>query len=71
MQALGIGGVFCVLSMVLIYLGKQLIGEYIFSESRFLLLEPLVLSFIEAQMLTKAINLEISDLAQNTSNRSK
>jgi len=68
MQALGIISFFCcVLSMVLIYLGRQLTGEYIFATSLFLLLGSLVLSFVETQLSTKAINLELSDLEQETS----
>lgn len=72
MQALGIGSFFCcVLSMVLIYLGRQLTGEYIFASSLFLLLGSLILSFIETQLSTKAITLELSDLEQKTSKRTK
>ncbi len=68
MQALGIGSFFCcVLSMVMMYLDKQLIGEYIFAMSLFLLLGSLVLSFIETQISTKALNLELSDLEQKSS----
>ncbi len=68
MQALGIGSFFCcVLSMVMMYLDKQLTGEYIFAISLFLLLASLVLSFIETQISTKALNLELSDLEKRSS----
>lgn len=63
MQALGIASFFCcVLCMVVLYLGKQQVGEYIFGLSLFLLLGSLLLSFIETQISTKAIGIELSDL---------
>lgn len=63
MQALGIASFFsCVLCMVLLYLGKQQVAEYIFGLSLFLLLGSLLLSFIETQISTKAIEIELSDL---------
>ena len=68
MQALGIGSFCCcVFSMVMIYLGRQLTGEYVFGASLFLLLASLVLSFIETQISTRAINLELSDLEEKSS----
>ena len=67
MQALGIGSFFCcVLSMVFMYLHKQAVGEYVFGASLFLLLASLTLSFIETQISTKALNLELSDLEDRT-----
>lgn len=63
MQALGIASFFsCVLCMVLLYLGKQQVAEYIFGLSLFLLLGSLLLSFMETQISTKAIEIELSDL---------
>lgn len=63
MQALGIASFFsCVLCMVVMYLGKQVAAEYIFGLSLFLLLGSLLLSFIETQISTKAISIELSDL---------
>jgi len=63
MQALGIASfISCVLCMVLMYLGKQLSAEFVFGLSLFLLLGSLILSFIETQISTKAINIELSDL---------
>ncbi len=63
MQALGIGSFFsCVLSMVLMYLSRQQIADYIFGLSLFLLLGSLILSFIETQISTRALNIEFSDL---------
>lgn len=68
MQALGIASFFCcVLCMVLMYLGRQVIAEYIFGASLFLLLGSLLISFIETQISTKAIKLELKDLEENTS----
>lgn len=68
MQALGIASFFCcVLCMVLMYLGRQVIAEYIFGASLFLLLGSLFISFIETQISTKAIKLELKDLEENTS----
>lgn len=70
MQALGIVSFFCcVLCMVLMYLGRQLVAEYIFGASLFLLLGSLFLSFIETQISTKAIKLELKDLEENTSSK--
>jgi len=67
MQALGIASFFCcVLCMVLMYLGKQVIAEYIFGTSLFLLLGSLLLSFIETQISTRAIKLELEDLESNS-----
>ena len=67
MQALGIASFFCcVLCMVLMYLGKQVIADYIFGASLFLLLGSLLISFIETQISTRAINLELKDLEENT-----
>jgi hypothetical protein len=70
MQALGIASFFCcVLCMVLRYLGRQVVAEYIFGASLFLLLGSLFLSFIETQISTKAIKLELKDLEENTSSK--
>lgn len=70
MQALGIASFFCcVLSMVLMYLREQQTADLIFGASLFLLLASLVLSFIETQISTKALNLELSDLEQKSTNR--
>lgn len=63
MQALGIASFFaCVLSMVFMYLSEQQWAEYIFGLSLFLLLGSLFLSFVEIQISTKAIKLELQDL---------
>lgn len=70
MQALGIASFFsCVLCMVLMYLGRQVIAEYVFGLSLFLLLGSLLLSFIETQISTKAINIELSDLENLSRNK--
>ena len=70
MQALGIASFFCcVLCMVLMDLGRQVVAEYIFGASLFLLLGSLFLSFIETQISTKAIKLELKDLEENTSSK--
>lgn len=67
MQALGIASFFsCVLCMVLMYLGKQQVADYVFGLSLFLLLGSLLLSFIETQISTRAINIELSDLERKT-----
>ena len=63
MQALGVASFFsCVLCMVLLYLDRQLYAEYVFALSLFLLLGSLLLSFIETQISTRAISMELSDL---------
>jgi len=67
---LGIGSFFCcVLSMVLMYLSRQVVADYIFGISLFLLLGSLVLSFIETQISTRALNLELSDLESVSSKK--
>ena len=72
MQALGILSFFsCVLSMVLMYLREQQTADLVFGASLFLLLASLTLSFIETQISTKALNLELSDLEQKTVKRPK
>ena len=71
MQALGIASFFCcVLCMVLMCLGRQVIADYVFGVSLFLLLGSLLISFIETQISTKAINLELKDLEENTPSES-
>ena len=70
MQALGIGSFFCcVLSMVLMYLSRQVIAEYIFGLSLFLLLASLALSFAETQISTRALNLELSNLESDSAKK--
>ena len=72
MQALGIASFFCcVLSMVLMYLREQQNADLIFGISLFLLLGALTLSFIETQISTKALNLELSDLEERSTGRMK
>ena len=72
MQALGIASFFCcVLSMVLMYLREQQSADLVFGISLFLLLGALTLSFIETQISTKALNLELSDLEERSSGRIK
>lgn len=67
MQALGIGSFFCcVLCMVLMYLDRQVLGDYIFGASLFLLLGSLSLSFWETQISTRALNIELSDLEESS-----
>tara|TARA_A100000171_G_scaffold23213_1_gene21594 strand:+ start:1639 stop:2052 length:414 start_codon:yes stop_codon:yes gene_type:complete len=67
MQALGIASFFCcVLSMVLMYLREQQTADLVFGASLFLLLASLTLSFIETQISTKALNLELSDLEKKS-----
>lgn len=68
MQAFGIGSFFCcVLSMILIYFSRRVLADYVFGFSLFLLLVSLVLSFIETQISTKALSLELSDLESKSS----
>lgn len=70
MQALGIASFFsCVLCMVLMYLCRQQIADYVFGLSLFLLLGSLLLSFVETQISTRAISIELSDL-ENQSRQS-
>ncbi|MFT6216600.1 MAG: hypothetical protein ACJAS3_003013 [Roseivirga sp.] len=70
MQALAILSFFsCVLSMVFMYLHRQQLADVIFGASLFLLLASLTLSFIETQISTKALSLELSDLEEKTSKK--
>ncbi|MFN3556178.1 MAG: DUF2721 domain-containing protein [Bacteroidales bacterium] len=63
MQIYGVGSLLlCVLSMFLIYVGKNLAAEIIFGLGLVLLIISLAISIWEINISVKALNLHISDL---------
>ena len=56
----------CVLSIFFLYIGAESEGYYAFGVSLVLLLISLILSFIETQISTKALNYELSDMEEMT-----
>ncbi|TVQ86088.1 MAG: DUF2721 domain-containing protein [Bacteroidetes bacterium] len=63
MQIYGVGSLlFCVLSMFLIYVGRNLAAEIIFGFGLVMLIISLAISIWEINISVKALNLHISDL---------
>lgn len=63
MQIYGVGSLlFCVISMFLIYVGRNLAAEIIFGLGLVLLIISLAISIWEIIISVKALNLHISDL---------
>jgi len=63
MQIYGVGSLlFCVLSMFLIYVGRNLAAEIIFGIGLIMLIVSLAISIWEINISVKALNLHISDL---------
>lgn len=63
MQIYGVGSLlFCVISMFLIYIGKNLAAEIIFGVGLILLIISLAISIWEINISVKALKLHISDL---------
>lgn len=68
MQIYGVGSLlFCVVSMFLIYVGKNLAAEIIFGIGLVLLIISLTISIWEIIISVKALNLHISDVEQGQS----
>lgn len=66
MQIFGVGSFFgCVLCMLLIFTGYELIGKYVFAASLLALLVSLALSLRELQVSVDALNVRLSDLEQH------
>ncbi|WP_192821508.1 DUF2721 domain-containing protein [Rufibacter sp. LB8] len=69
MQAFGIASMFsCVLCMFMLYQGWQMAGKATFGLGLVLLMISMVLSLWEIQISVKALELELSDLAQGEEN---
>lgn len=56
----------CSLSMFSIFLGHNMVGEWIFGASLVLLIVSLILSLYEIQISCRAINIELSDLERRS-----
>ncbi len=70
MQALGLASLFfCVLCMLVLFLGEPLIGKWIFTGSLLLLMASLGLSFREVQISVEALNLALSDIEESCQKR--
>lgn len=66
MQACGSLSFFmCVLTMLLIYNGQQLLAKYVFGFSLLLLMFSLFISIREIQISVKALEIELSDLEES------
>lgn len=65
MQALGVMSfILCAVSMFLIFIRLELVAQYAFGVSIFLLLLSLIFSFYEITISTRAIEIELEDLEQ-------
>ena len=66
MQIYGVASLlFCVLSMFLIYVGRNLSAEIVFGVGLILLIISLSISIWEIVISVKALNLHLSDLEEN------
>ncbi len=66
MQIYGVGSLlFCVISMFLIYVGRNLAAEIIFGIGLVMLIISLAISIWEINISVKALNLHISDLEES------
>jgi hypothetical protein len=66
MQIYGVGSLlFCVVSMFLIYVGRNLAAEIIFGIGLVMLIISLAISIWEINISVKALNLHISDLEES------
>lgn len=65
MQALGVMSfILCAVSMFLVFVRLELVAQYAFGVSIFLLLLSLIFSFYEITISTRAIEIELEDLEQ-------
>lgn len=65
MQALGVMSfILCAVSMFLVFIRLELVAQYAFGVSIFLLLLSLIFSFYEITISTRAIEIELEDLEQ-------
>lgn len=65
MQALGVMSfILCAVSMFLVFVRLELVAQYAFGLSIFLLLLSLIFSFYEITISTRAIEIELEDLEQ-------
>ena len=65
MQALGVMSfILCAVSMFLVFVQLELVAQYAFGLSIFLLLLSLIFSFYEITISTRAIEIELEDLEQ-------
>lgn len=65
MQALGVMSfILCAVAMFLVFVQLELVAQYAFGLSIFLLLLSLIFSFYEITISTRAIEIELEDLEQ-------
>ena len=65
MQALGVMSfILCAVSMFLVFVRLEMVAQYAFGLSIFLLLLSLICSFYEITISTRAIEIELEDLEQ-------
>lgn len=65
MQALGVMSfILCAVSMFLVFVRLEMVAQYAFGVSIFLLLLSLICSFYEITISTRAIEIELEDLEQ-------
>lgn len=65
MQALGVMSfILCAVAMFLVFVQLELVAQYAFGLSIFLLLLSLIFSFYEITIITRAIEIELEDLEQ-------
>ena len=65
MQALGVMSfILCAVSMFLVFVRLEMVAQYAFGVSIFLLLLSLIFSFYEITISTRAIEIELEDLEQ-------
>ena len=70
MQAFGVSSFFfCVLGMILLYIGQETAGALIFGAALLLLLVSLALSWREVQISIDALTLELHDIDRQGSTR--
>lgn len=63
MQVFGVSSFLnCMISMYLIFIGKQSVAHWLFAASMFFLMISMVLSILEIQISTKALEHELSDM---------
>lgn len=63
MQVLGVAALLgCVCTMLLLFIGNELVGRFMFAFSLLLMIVSLVLSLKELTLSVQALNLELTDL---------
>ena len=70
MQTCGVAAfLLCAIAMLLVFIGQQAAGEWVFGASLLLLAGSLVLSLWEVNISTRAINIELEKIDQRRSKK--